>query len=86
MAPELLDIEQNANTPRTPTPQSDVFALGMVAVEVIRSTLSNTLDTPNLAHSGVHRAGAVPRKHRIFGDEEDCERQTSIAASECPET
>ena len=86
MAPELLDIEQNANKPHAPTPQSDVFALGMVAIEVIRSTLSDNLAIPNLKHSGVHRTGAIPRKQRIFGDEEDRERRTSIAASESPET
>lgn len=34
MAPELLSVEQNENKSRSPTSQSDVFALGMVAIEV----------------------------------------------------
>ena len=82
MAPELLEVKQNADNPRTPTPQSDVFALGMVAVEVIKSTLFHTLAIPNLTRSGVHRTATVPRTQRVFGDEEDRERRTSIAASE----
>ncbi|KAF9789359.1 kinase-like domain-containing protein [Thelephora terrestris] len=34
MAPELLGLEQNPNKRCLPTPQSDAFALGMVAIEV----------------------------------------------------
>lgn len=34
MAPELLSVGQHANGSRSPTSQSDVFALGMVVIEV----------------------------------------------------
>ena len=61
MAPEILGIEQIAAKPRTPTPQSDVFALGMVAIEVIAFVLSDARPfLNNLTRPGVHGASAVP--------------------------
>ena len=72
MAPELLGIEPSTDNSRTPTSQSDLFALGMVAIEVITSVLSVTWSFLNdLTHLGVYRASAVPRKQRLCGDEED---------------
>ena len=53
MAPELLGIEESAEKSRKHTSQSDVFALGMVAIEVITSVLSDTLVIPK--HLGAFR-------------------------------
>lgn len=61
MAPELFNVEQNPEKSGTPTRQSDVFALGMVAIEV--NTFlpsSDVLIVYNLWHLGVHGTSAVP--------------------------
>jgi hypothetical protein len=62
MAPELFSVEQNAGKSGIPTPQSDIFALGMVAYEVMTSSLLDAPINPNLVHPGVHGTSAVPRK------------------------
>lgn len=60
MAPELLGgIDDNLDKSGTPTPQSDVFAFGMVAVEVITSPLSHSRITHYLGRLGVLRTYAI---------------------------
>ena len=70
MAPEILNIEQNAGRPGVHTPQSDIFALGMVTFEVMTSSLF-ALNSPNLAYPGVHGTSAVPGERPANGNGED---------------
>ena len=71
MAPELFAIEQNEGALGNSTPQSDVFALGMVTFEVITPPLSVAIVVSDLTHSGVHGTSSVPRQYPGVGDEED---------------
>ncbi|KAF9780742.1 hypothetical protein BJ322DRAFT_279145 [Thelephora terrestris] len=49
MAPELFGVEENESKSGTPTPESDVFALGMVAVEVFTGQVPFPDDSPLMA-------------------------------------
>ena len=70
MAPELLSVDENSSAAGAPTTQSDVFALGMVAIEVITSLSS---DIHKLTYLGVYWPSPVPRKYISWGDNEDNE-------------
>jgi hypothetical protein len=59
MAPELLNVEQNPEKSGTPTRQSDVFAFGMVAIEVIVTPSFDVLIVYNLRRVQVF-TGQVP--------------------------
>jgi len=61
MAPELFGVGQNTGKPRVPTPRSDVFALGMVTLEV-KFSLSLVSNNPNLTQPGVHGTSTIPRE------------------------
>ena len=66
-APELLEIGRNAVNIGAPTVQSDIFALGMVAVEVTASILSNALVIPKLLHFQVFTGRKPFPRHRTLG-------------------
>ena len=57
MAPELFGVVENGSKPRAPTPQTDIFAFGMVAIEVIVSYYPNS--SPLTCHIQVF-TGQVP--------------------------
>jgi len=62
MAPELFSVGQNVGKPAIPTRQSDVFALGMVTFEVMKSPLLEVLVDADLVYPDVHGTSAVSRR------------------------